>query len=179
MRTVLASAHDAAPPASEGSRSVRADEWIGRCVRDARQTIVEYGKLCKAEGKAAKKILLTFTPCSRPKTMKFLHWLGVSVPEATEKAILEAESPVATSVNLLCDMFKEILLQTAKSGVPLGVSIEHVSIFREVRQSESIRLPPVYGQGTQRRRSHAARSGLGAPRRLRGRGRRSLWFRRR
>jgi hypothetical protein len=39
---------------------------------------------------------------------------------------------VATSVNLLCDMFKQIILETAKSGVPLGISIEHVSIFREV-----------------------------------------------
>jgi hypothetical protein len=146
-------------------------------VCDARQTIVEYGKLCRAEGKAAKKILLTFTPCGRPKTMKFLHWLGVSVPEATEKAILDAESPVATSVNLLCDMFKEILLQTAKSGVPLGVSIEHVSIFREVSSGPTKRTEsPAAGQATHRRRSHAACPCLGAL--TQRRWRRLLWFRR-
>jgi len=94
-------------------------------------TINAYGALCKRENTAAKKLILTFAPCGRPKTMTFMHWLGVSVPEATEKAILEAENPVATSVNLLCDMLSQIMKETASSGVPLGISIEHVSIFKE------------------------------------------------
>lgn len=95
------------------------------------ETINAYGALCKKEGKQAKKLILTFAPCGRPKTMTFMHWLGVSVPEETEKAILEAENPVATSVNLLCDMLTRIMKDTAGAGVPLGISIEHVSIFRE------------------------------------------------
>lgn len=94
-------------------------------------TINEYGELCKKNGKSPVRVLLTFAPCGRPKTMKFIHWLGVNVPADTEKAILEAANPVMTSVELLCDMCAKILLETKASGVPLGISVESVSIFRE------------------------------------------------
>uniref|UniRef100_A0A7S0RVB9 Methylenetetrahydrofolate reductase (NAD(P)H) n=1 Tax=Pyramimonas obovata TaxID=1411642 RepID=A0A7S0RVB9_9CHLO len=95
------------------------------------EVINEYGALCKKEGVEPKKLILTFAPCGRPKTMTFMHWLGVSVPEETEKAILEAPVPVEASVNLLCDMLTKIMKDTASAGVPLGISIEHVSIFKE------------------------------------------------
>lgn len=55
----------------------------------------------------------------------------MNVPADTEKAILEAANPVMTSVELLCDMCAKILLETKASGVPLGISVESVSIFRE------------------------------------------------
>jgi len=77
------------------------------------EVINEYGALCKSEGMDAKKLILTFAPCGRPKTMSFMHWLGVSVPEETEKAILEAPVPVEASVNLLCDMLQKIMKETS------------------------------------------------------------------
>lgn len=62
--------------------------------------------------------------------MKFIKWLGVTVPEAVEKEILEAENKVGKSVDLLCAMCKRILEETKGCGVPLGVSVESVSIFK-------------------------------------------------
>lgn len=87
------------------------------------------------------KVILTFAPCGREKTLKFIRWLGVHVPAAVEARILGGsaeeragrtkEQNVAQSVQILCECLTTILAQTASAGVPLGVSVESVSIFRE------------------------------------------------
>lgn len=110
-------------------------EWfISQAIYDPAPTIKliqDYAELCKKRGCSAKRIVLTFAPCGREKTMKFIDWLGVSVPKETRDAILGAESPVNTSVELLCSMLSDIMKASAGLGVPLGVSIESVSIFRD------------------------------------------------
>jgi hypothetical protein len=90
----------------------------------------EYGALCKNKKIAPKRVVLTFAPCGREKTMKFIKWLGVTVPEEVEREILEAENKVGKSVDLLCGMCKRILEETKGCGVPLGISVESVSIFK-------------------------------------------------
>ncbi|EEH52392.1 uncharacterized protein MICPUCDRAFT_10887, partial [Micromonas pusilla CCMP1545] len=86
----------------------------------------EYGALCREKKIEPKRVVLTFAPCGREKTMRFIKWLGVTVPEE----ILEAENKVGKSVDLLCAMCKRILEETKGCGVPLGVSVESVSIFK-------------------------------------------------
>ena len=49
----------------------------------------DYGALCKREGVVPRKVILTFAPCGRPKTMSFIKWLGMSVPDDVEKRILK------------------------------------------------------------------------------------------
>lgn len=93
--------------------------------------IHEYGELCVAKGMVPKKVILTFAPCGRAKTMTFIKWLGMNVPEEVEKRILESPSPVKESMKFLQEVLKEILLKTAGSGVPIGVNVESLSIFKE------------------------------------------------
>ncbi len=95
------------------------------------QLLNSYGDLCKAKGITPKKVILTFAPCGRPKTMTFIKWLGMSVPEEVEQRILAAESPVKESLAILCEILTTILQQTAGSGVPLGVNVESLSIYKE------------------------------------------------
>lgn len=90
-----------------------------------------YGDKCKARGLVPKKVVLTFAPCGRAKTMTFIKWLGMHVPEEVQQRILTAENPVKESMNVLCEILKDVLLQTAGSGVPLGINVESLSIFKE------------------------------------------------
>lgn len=114
-------------------------EWfISQAIYDADATIKlinDYGAECAKRGVKAKKIILTFAPCGRAKTMEFIKWLGVSVPEAVERAILDAADPVATSVSMLVAMCQRIIEETKQSRVPLGVSVESVSIFKNEIQA--------------------------------------------
>jgi hypothetical protein len=93
--------------------------------------ICQYSDLCRERGIVPKKVVLTFAPCGRPKTMQFIKWLGMFVPEAAEKRIFESSNPVRESLALLNELLIEILEQTGGSGVPLGVNIESLSIFKE------------------------------------------------
>lgn len=73
--------------------------------------------------------------------MSFIKWLGVHVPKEVEDRILgkteeerkarSKDEAVKASVAILCDCLRTILSQTSSAGVPLGVSVESVSIFRE------------------------------------------------
>ena len=93
--------------------------------------INEYGDLCREKGAKPKKVVLTFAPCGRKKTMDFIKWLGMFVPEHKEKRILNAESPVKESVILLKEILLAILEQTGNSGVPIGINVESLSIFKD------------------------------------------------
>eukprot|EP00545_Synedropsis_sp_CCMP1620_P011606 CAMPEP_0119007722 /NCGR_PEP_ID=MMETSP1176-20130426/3204_1 /TAXON_ID=265551 /ORGANISM="Synedropsis recta cf, Strain CCMP1620" /LENGTH=358 /DNA_ID=CAMNT_0006959921 /DNA_START=68 /DNA_END=1140 /DNA_ORIENTATION=- len=109
-------------------------EWfISQAVYDPEPTIrllKDYAALCRESGVTPRKVVLTFAPVSRAKTINFIKWLGVKVPDETEKEILGAEKPVEKSVDLLCEMLKTILSECVGVGVPLGISCESVSIFR-------------------------------------------------
>lgn len=101
----------------------------------------EYGSLCRYKNVPPTKVILTFAPIGREKTLKFIRWLGVNVPAAVEERILGAgdeerkarskEENVAQCVQILCECLRTILMQTSSAGVPLGVSVESVSIFKE------------------------------------------------
>ena len=93
--------------------------------------INDYGELCKKHNRTAKKVVLTFAPCGRPKTMTFIKWLGMDVPADVEARIFAAENPVNESVVLLVQILERILDQTGGSGVPLGINVESLSIFKE------------------------------------------------
>mmetsp|Transcript_29731 Transcript_29731/g.74798 ORF Transcript_29731/g.74798 Transcript_29731/m.74798 type:complete len:367 (+) Transcript_29731:259-1359(+) len=118
--------------------------FISQAIYDTAATVKllhEYGALCRYKNVPPVKVILTFAPCGREKTMKFIKWLGVHVPAEVETKILggspeerkerSKEQNVKESVNILCDCLRTILAATGSAGVPLGVSVESVSIFRE------------------------------------------------
>ena len=55
----------------------------------------------------------------------------MDVPQEIEDRIMNAESSVAESITILCELLTDILEQTAGSGVPLGLNVESLSIFKE------------------------------------------------
>ena len=77
------------------------------------QLLNDYGALCRKNHVQPSRVVLTFAPCGREKTMQFIKWLGVTVPLEVERAILDAEDKVGKSVDLLTDMCKTILERCA------------------------------------------------------------------
>ena len=93
--------------------------------------INEYGDLCKKHGIVPKKIVMTFAPCGRAKTMTFIKWLGMHVPTDVETRIMSAENHVNESILVSNEILTRILHGTGGSGVPLGLNVESLSIFKE------------------------------------------------
>ena len=90
-----------------------------------------YGDRCRATDKRPRKVLLTFTPVGKPKTLAFIKWLGMSVPSSVEARIMGAESPVRESVRVLEETLVSLLGAAAGAGVPLGLNVESVSNVAE------------------------------------------------
>jgi 5,10-methylenetetrahydrofolate reductase len=91
----------------------------------------DYLRDCRGAGVEPRRIVLTFAPVGREKTMQFLNWLGVNVPQDAAQAILGAGEPLRKSIELCRDNLRRILDQPYAGRIPLGVNIESVSINRD------------------------------------------------
>jgi hypothetical protein len=93
--------------------------------------MADYSDLCREQKIVPKKIVLTFAPCGRPKTMIFIKWLGMDVLTEVEQRIFSAANPVQESLNVSCEILREVLEKTKGFGIPLGINVESLSIFKE------------------------------------------------
>lgn len=101
--------------------------------------ISQYARECKERGETPKRIILTFTPCGSAKTLEFMEWLGISVPNATKHRILDATNPLSESVKICRNALEQIIETALPLGVPLGLNIESLTNRKEEIDA-SIRL---------------------------------------
>ncbi|HEX9397485.1 MAG TPA: hypothetical protein VF943_12195 [Burkholderiales bacterium] len=93
--------------------------------------LADYLRDCRGAGVAPRRIVLSFSPAGRAQTFAFLRWLGVNVAADTEGAILDAPRPLAKSIEVCRDNLRRILEGKYVGRIPLGVSVESVSINRD------------------------------------------------
>ena len=108
--------------------------FISQAVYNAQDTIdliTSYARSCKAQDIKPNRIILTFTPCGSEKTLDFMQWLGISVPEATKWRMLDAENPLSESVRICRENLDSILKSCAHLDVPLGLNIESLTNRKE------------------------------------------------
>jgi len=91
----------------------------------------DYARECEAAGVAPRRVVLTFTPCGREKTLAFIRWLGIAIDDRTAAAILNATRPLAKSIDICCQALEAILSDPVCRSLPLGVNVESVSIVKE------------------------------------------------
>lgn len=111
----------------------------------------DYLRDCRGAGVKPRRIVLTFSPVGREKTMAFLHWLGVRVPPETAAAILGAALPLQKSIEICRDNLRRILDQPYAREIPLGINVESVSINRDEIDA-SIELVHVLSEVMQKRK---------------------------
>lgn len=118
------------------------DFFISQAVYNAQATIdllISYARTCRDKGIEPKRIILTFTPCGSAKTLEFMEWLGISVPQATRWRILDSADPIAESIRLCRNTLEQILEATREFDLPLGLNIESLT-NRKDEIDASIRL---------------------------------------
>ncbi|WP_415887484.1 methylenetetrahydrofolate reductase [Neptuniibacter sp. QD29_5] len=116
--------------------------FISQAVYDAQATIdmlSSYARKCREDGVKPKRVILTFTPCGSTKTLEFMEWLGISVPEATRFRIMDAHSPLQESIRICRNNLEQILEAVMPLGIPVGLNIESLTNRKEEIDA-SIRL---------------------------------------
>ncbi|KZN46329.1 methylenetetrahydrofolate reductase [Pseudoalteromonas luteoviolacea] len=108
--------------------------FISQAVYDAQATIdllTSYVRTCRQKGIEPKRIILTFTPCGGEKTLQFMQWLGISVPEATKWRMLDSDNTLKESIKICRENLDLILRSCAQLDVPLGLNIESLTNRKE------------------------------------------------
>jgi len=93
--------------------------------------LADYARDCRGAGVEPRRIVLSFAPVGRERTMAFLNWLGVRIPPDTARAILDNTAPLKKSIEICRDNLRRILDQPYAREIPLGVNVESVSINRD------------------------------------------------
>lgn len=132
----IAERHDGEPSESRrmlAKAELGCDFFVSQAVYSADATIrmlSDYARDCRERGVPPRRVILTFAPCARPKTMAFMKWLGIAIPSETEQAILTATAPLSKSIEICRANLRQIL-NYVDQDIPLGINAESVSINRD------------------------------------------------
>ncbi|MCO4785977.1 methylenetetrahydrofolate reductase [Marinomonas atlantica] len=110
------------------------DFFVSQAVYNPQATVdmlSQYARTCRDNGDEPKRVILTFTPCGSVKTLEFMEWLGISVPDATKHRILDAEFPLDESIKICRSALEQIIEVALPLGIPLGLNIESLTNRKE------------------------------------------------
>ncbi|RXJ68217.1 5,10-methylenetetrahydrofolate reductase [Halarcobacter ebronensis] len=116
--------------------------FITQCIYDleaAKIFLTDYAKYAKEHSYEMVPIILTLTPCGSTKTLEFMKWLGINIPNYLEEELKESGNILQDSVKLSKDIFKELYQFGTKKGIPIGCNIESVAI-RKAEIEASVEL---------------------------------------
>ncbi len=84
-------------------------------------------------------IIFTLTPCGSLQTLKFMKWLGISIPRWLENDLTHATDILEKSVDVSEQNWLELKAYADEKGIPVGCNIESVAI-RKLEVEASIEL---------------------------------------
>ena len=94
--------------------------------------INNYQLRCNELGTFPRRILLSFAPVSSHKNIEFLKWLGVEIPDSTEKYLYgRPGSMKERSLDVAIEVLNEILnnIEENELRVPVGLNVEHIMSY--------------------------------------------------
>jgi hypothetical protein len=72
--------------------------------------------------------IFTLAPCGSLETLKFLKWLGISVPRWIENELAHSRDALEASLRLALDTARDLAAFCDAKGIPWGFNVESVSI---------------------------------------------------
>lgn len=116
--------------------------FISQCIYNINSTknfLSDYYYNALENNKEIMPIIFTLTPCGSVKTMEFMQWLGIDIPQWLKNDLKHSEDILAKSVSVCKTIAKELLDYCYDKQIPIGFNIESVSI-RKAEIEASIEL---------------------------------------
>ncbi|HTI57364.1 hypothetical protein [Mucilaginibacter sp.] len=108
--------------------------FISQCVFNiayAKQVIEDLSNTCNKENAPFPTIIFTLTACGSAKTLTFMEWLGIHIPEDMKEELRNAENMLEKSVNICMDIATHLTAFCSERGIPFGFNIESVAIRKD------------------------------------------------
>ncbi|GAB3500007.1 hypothetical protein GCM10027341_24450 [Spirosoma knui] len=122
--------------------------FISQCVFNldyAKQVVEDLSVRCSRQQTLPPTIIFTLTACGSVKTLHFMEWLGIHVPDELKEELKVSEDILEKSVKLCFDIASALTTFCIERAIPFGFNIESVSI-RKAEIEASIDLANRIGQ---------------------------------
>jgi 5,10-methylenetetrahydrofolate reductase len=86
---------------------------------------------CATTNQPVPTLIFTLTACGSAKTLQFMDWLGIHVPEELKQELLASENILTKSIEVCLEIAAQIIAYCAAQQVPFGFNIESVAIKKE------------------------------------------------
>jgi hypothetical protein len=108
--------------------------FISQCIFN-----VEYTKqildalliTCENKKRELPTIIFTLTICGSVKTLLFMEWLGIHLPDDIKEELTLSTNPVGRSVEIAVDIAKDLVQYCLERSIPFGFNIESVATRKE------------------------------------------------
>lgn len=108
--------------------------FISQCVFNvdyAKQMLADLAQTCEKQGHELPTVIFTITACGSKKTLHFMEWLGIHIPDSVKENLLASENILETSVDLCLRISEELTnFCTAEKGFRLAL-ISKVWLFEK------------------------------------------------
>jgi Methylenetetrahydrofolate reductase len=108
--------------------------FISQCVFNvayAKQVIDDLEIACASLGQDFPTVIFTLTACGSKKTLHFMEWLGIHIPESLKEELLASENILNRSVEVCLEIADELIKYCSEKNIPFGFNIESVAIRKE------------------------------------------------
>ncbi|GAB3900522.1 methylenetetrahydrofolate reductase [Spirosoma agri] len=122
--------------------------FISQCVFNldyAKQVIDDLSSRCNRQQISPPTIIFTLTACGSAKTLHFMEWLGIHVPDELKDELKKSDDILEKSVNVCLDIASALTTFCVERSIPFGFNIESVAI-RKAEIEASIYLANEIGQ---------------------------------
>ncbi|GAB3689950.1 hypothetical protein GCM10027592_06880 [Spirosoma flavus] len=122
--------------------------FISQCIFNvdyAKQVVEALLTNCKGQRINPPTIIFTITACGSAKTLQFMEWLGIHVPDELKEELKKSDDILEKSVKICLDIASALTTFCLEHGVPFGFNIESVAI-RKAEIEASIYLTNAIGQ---------------------------------
>ncbi|MXV15052.1 methylenetetrahydrofolate reductase [Hufsiella ginkgonis] len=108
--------------------------FISQCVFNvgyAKEVIEALANSCQAHDKKFPTVIFTLTACGSAKTLHFMEWLGIHVPDELKEDLKTSDNILQKSVNVCLGIASELTAFCTERSIPFGFNIESVAIRKE------------------------------------------------
>ena len=108
--------------------------FISQCVYNldnAKNFLSDYYYSSIENGRELVPIIFTLTPCGSLKTLEFMKWLGIDIPNWLNNDLKHSENILSKSVDDCQKIAQELIEFSQPKNIPIGFNIESVAVRKE------------------------------------------------
>lgn len=108
--------------------------FISQCVFNidyAKNMIDALETTCKVQNHPFPTLIFTLTACGSKRTLRFMEWLGIHIPDTLKEELMASENILERSVEVCLHIAEELIHYCSAKNIPFGFNIESVAIKKD------------------------------------------------